>query len=198
MITLKHVSKKFKESVIFEDINYVFDQGKIYCIQGRNGSGKTVLLKMIAGLLEPDEGSILFDRDVYKGAIIETPVFWPHMSGIETLRYLAGIRGVVDDATITLYLEKTGLYEARNKRVGKYSLGMKQRLAIAQALMENPDVILLDEPSNSLDDEGVEILRSLLIEEKDKGKTILIATHNTEDMEGITDIYLKVEKRKLL
>lgn len=199
MITLNKVSKHFRSNCVFEQIDYAFADGLVYCVQGINGSGKTVLLKLIAGLLEPDEGRISFNKkDVRKGVIIETPRFWKHMSGLETLRFLASVRGEISEETILEYMAKTGTIAYKDKRVGSYSLGMKQRLAIAQAMMEDPDILLLDEPTNALDESGLAMLKGLLKEEKEKGKTILIATHNLDDLEDVIDRQLKIRDRRLV
>lgn len=160
VIRVQHVSKEFGRQKVLDDVSLEFYGGKIYGIIGRNGSGKTVLLKCICGLLQVSEGTIIVqDKVVGKevdfpeniGFIIETPGFLPNDSGFKNLKYLASIKRKIDDEAILTYMDLVGLDPDDKKRVGKYSLGMRQRLGIAQALMEDPDIIILDEPMNALD-----------------------------------------------
>lgn len=198
MIILKNISKSYKNNIVFDKVNYTFEDGNIYCVQGRNGSGKTVLLKMLAGLSEQDEGQIVYDRlDTTKGVIIETPLFWRHMSGIETLRFLASIWKQIDEATMIECMKKTGTFPYKDKRVGGYSLGMRQRLAITQAIMEDPDILLLDEPTNALDDNGVEMFKEVMRQQRQMGKLVVIATHNIADIEDIVDKFVQIRERRL-
>lgn len=195
-IMMKHVTKEFKNQVVLNDICMNFHMGKIYGIIGRNGSGKTVLLKCICGLLSTSSGTITMnDKVVGKdidfpenvGFIIETPGFLQNYSGFKNLKYLASIKKKIDDETIRKYMELVGLNPNDKKSVGKYSLGMRQRLGIAQALMENPDIIILDEPMNALDYVGVDEMRSVFLKMKEQGKLILIASHIREDIEVLCD-----------
>lgn len=196
VIEVKHASKKIKEVQILTDVNLDIQKGKIYGIIGRNGSGKTVLLKSICGFMPLTEGEILqngkrigtdteFIEDA--GFIIENPSFLPMKSGYKNLKYLAAIRNLADEKRIRECLELVGLAEDADKAVGKYSMGMRQRLGIAQAIMEDPSIIILDEPMNGLDNQGVEEMRTLFLKLKEEGKTFLIVSHNREDIEMLCD-----------
>ena len=195
-ITVKNVTMKFKGQVVLNDINIDFEMGKIYGIIGRNGSGKTVLLKCICGLLLPTAGTVtvndkIIGRDVdfpeNTGFIIENPAFLQNYSALKNLKYLASIIGKIDEQTIRTFIKLVGLNPDDKKAVGKYSLGMRQRLGIAQALMENPDIIILDEPMNALDNVGVDEIRQVILKMRDRGKLIIIASHIREDIELLCD-----------
>ena len=196
VIEVKHASKKIKEVQILTDVNLNIQKGEICGIIGRNGSGKTVLLKSICGFMPLTEGEILqngkrigtdteFIEDA--GFIIENPSFLPMKSGYKNLKYLASIRNLADEKRIRECLELVGLVEDADKAVGKYSMGMRQRLGIAQAIMEDPSIIILDEPMNGLDNQGVEEMRNLFLKLKEEGKTFLIVSHNREDIEMLCD-----------
>lgn len=199
MLKLVNVSKNFRNNVIIKDVNYSFEEGKIYLIRGKNGVGKTVLLKILCGLMKPTTGKVEYnDNDINNqvlnyGVIIETPVFWKDKTGYETLEFLASIRNKIEKKDIDKAMELVGLSDVKNRNVKKYSLGMKQRLAIAQAIMENPKILLFDEPTNSLDDDGVEMFKKVLLAEKEKGKLIIVVSHNIEEIQDISDytLYLK-------
>ena len=195
-ITVKNVTMKFKGQVVLNDINIDFEMGKIYGIIGRNGSGKKVLLKCICGLLLPTAGTVtvndkIIGRDVdfpeNTGFIIENPAFLQNYSALKNLKYLASIKGKIDEQTIRTFIKLVGLNPDDKKAVGKYSLGMRQRLGIAQALMENPDIIILDEPMNALDNVGVDEIRQVILKMRDRGKLIIIASHIREDIELLCD-----------
>ncbi len=195
-IFLENVTKVFGEQDALKNVSAKFGMGKIYGIVGRNGSGKTVLLKCICGLLHPTAGTVtvngkIVGKDVdYPeniGFIIETPGFLPRYSGLKNLKYLASIRGRVKEGEIRKYMGLAGLNPDDKKRVGNYSLGMKQRLGIAQALMENPDILILDEPMNALDSTGVEDIRMVLLKMKENGKLIIIASHVRDDIDILCD-----------
>ena len=195
-ITVKNVTMKFKGQVVLNDINIDFEMGKIYGIIGRNGSGKTVLLNCICGLLLPTAGTVtvndkIIGRDVdfpeNTGFIIENPAFLQNYSALKNLKYLASIKGKIDEQTIRTFIKLVGLNPDDKKAVGKYSLGMRQRLGIAQALMENPDIIILDEPMNALDNVGVDEIRQVILKMRDRGKLIIIASHIREDIELLCD-----------
>ena len=189
------------------DVNISFEKGKIHGIVGRNGSGKTVLFKCICGLMHPEEGVILVNgkrvgRDVDMpediGAIIEAPGFLPNYSGYKNLRFLANIRRKIGKEEILSVLKTVGLDPESRKHVGKYSLGMRQRLGIAQAIMEDPEILILDEPMNGLDNAGVQDIRALLLELKAQGKTILLASHNHEDIAALCDTVHEMDGGVLL
>ena len=195
-ISVSHVYKSFGKETVLHDVSLTVGRGEIAGLVGNNGSGKTVLMKCICGFLKPERGEItVCGRRIGKdcdfpqnlGLIIETPGFLPSMSGYRNLRTLAALRGIIGKAEITETLRCVGLYEARHKSVSKYSLGMRQRLGIAQAIMENPDVLILDEPFNALDAKAVGEMRTLLLDLKSQGKTILLASHNAEDIRALCD-----------
>lgn len=195
-IVVQDAVKKFRENTALNHVSISFEKGKIHGIIGRNGSGKTVLFKSICGFMPLTSGSITVDGkvigkdiDVPKnvGAIIEAPGFLPNYSGFKNLKLLAVINRKIGDAQIAETLKRVGLDPQSGKHVGKYSLGMRQRLGIAQAIMENPDILILDEPMNGLDNHGVEDIRALLLELKKEGKTILIASHSAEDINVLCD-----------
>lgn len=182
-IFIENVSLTFGNQQVLDSINAKFEAGKIYGIIGRNGSGKTVLLKCICGLLYPTAGTVKVNGKIVGkevdypdniGFIIETPGFLPSYSGLKNLIYLASIRGKTHKAEIRQYMELVGLNPDDKKHVRNYSLGMRQRLGIAQALMENPDILILDEPMNALDNKGVDDMRKVFLKMKEKGKLIII------------------------
>ena len=195
-IEVQNVVKRFRDQVVLKNVSISFEKGQIHGIVGRNGSGKTVLFKCICGLMHPEEGVILVNgkrvgRDVDMpediGAIIEAPGFLPNYSGYKNLRFLANIRRKIGKEEIMNVLKTVGLDPESRKHVGKYSLGMRQRLGIAQAIMEDPEILILDEPMNGLDNAGVQDIRALLLELKAQGKTILLASHNHEDIAALCD-----------
>lgn len=195
-IEVQNVVKRFRDQVVLKNVSISFEKGKIHGIVGRNGSGKTVLFKCICGLMHPEVGVILVNgkrvgRDVDMpediGAIIEAPGFLPNYSGYKNLRFLANIRRKIGKEEILNVLKTVGLDPESRKHVGKYSLGMRQRLGIAQAIMEDPEILILDEPMNGLDNAGVQDIRALLLELKAQGKTILLASHNHEDIAALCD-----------
>lgn len=195
-IEVQNVVKRFRDQVVLKNVSISFEKGQIHGIVGRNGSGKTVLFKCICGLMHPEEGVILVNgkrvgRDVNMpediGAIIEAPGFLPNYSGYKNLRFLANIRRKIGKEEILNVLKTVGLDPESRKHVGKYSLGMRQRLGIAQAIMEDPEILILDEPMNGLDNAGVQDIRALLLELKAQGKTILLASHNHEDIAALCD-----------
>ena len=195
-IEIVHVTKKFKETVAVNGVTVSLERGKIHGIIGRNGSGKTVLFKCICGLFPVTEGEITVlgqkmgdGKRVPKGvgAIIETPGFLPNCSGYQNLRYLMELSGKADKERIRGAISQVGLDPDSKKHVGKYSLGMRQRLAIAQAIMEDPAILLLDEPLNGLDYEGVKTVYDILKVQKERGKIILVASHHEEDIRLLCD-----------
>lgn len=195
-IIVEHVYKSFGMEQILTDVNLKISAGKIFGIVGNNGSGKTVLMKCICGFLQPDSGIIRvngkivgkecdFPEDL--GVIIETPGFLPNLTGYQNLKILASLKGIIGKEEIREVLLRVGLDPDMRKPVGKYSLGMRQRLGIAQAIMEKPKVLILDEPFNGLDKTGVGHMRGLLRELKGQGKAILLASHNAQDIEVLCD-----------
>ena len=206
MITVKDVSLKIKKDMILKDINAEFTDGKIHGIIGRNGSGKTMLMKCICGFIKPTEGEITVsgkrigtDCDFPEsiGVIIETPEFIPYYSGFKNLKLLADIRHKITDDDIRRSTELVGLDPKLKKSVKKYSLGMRQRLGLAQAVMENPDLLILDEPMNGLDKDGVGDMRRYLLNLKEQSKTILIASHSAEDIDVLCDTVVEMDKGRM-
>ena len=195
-IELNHVTKEFKNTAVLQDITLALETGRTYGIVGRNGSGKSVLLKLICGLMLPTEGSVTVGGKLLKdgafaedvGILLDNTGFLPRLSAFDNLKSIAVIRNVISDARIRECISQVGLDADSKKPVGKYSLGMKQRLGIAQAIMERPKLLLLDEPMNALDEGGVKDMRALLkAYQKDENATILIASHNREDIEELCD-----------
>ena len=198
--------KKFKDNIVISNVNLTFNEGKIYSFIGRNGCGKTVLLKLICGFYKPTTGKVLYDDiDINKDvkiapntrALIENPDFIPTLSGYENLKLLADIQKKIGKKEIENALIAVNLFESKDKLYYKYSLGMKQKLGIAQVIMEDPNVIILDEPFNGIENESVDKLRSLLLEEKSRGKIILIATHIHEDIDVLSDVVYRVDGGKV-
>ena len=201
-IIIENLRKSFGEEEILHGICREFETGKIHGIVGNNGSGKTVMMKCICGFLRPDEGHVFvnglevgkdidFPEDM--GIIIETPGFLPGVTGMKNLKLLASLRGIADDRRIRQTIERVGLDSKLRKPVSKYSLGMRQRLGIAQAIMEDPSLLILDEPFNGLDKHGVATIRSLIKELRAEGKTILLASHNQADIDELCDTVCEMD-----
>lgn len=195
-IRIENLNKKIKGSVILDDISLTMTPGRIYGLRGKNGCGKTMLMRAICGLLIPDGGHIYIDdeelhRDIKFprsiGALIENPSFLPQYTGFRNLRLLAKLMGGISDDDVRYAIERTGL-DPDDKRVyRKYSLGMKQKLGIANAIMGEPDVIVLDEPINALDEESVENIKKELLKLRDGGSLITTACHDSEELEYLCD-----------
>ncbi len=201
-IEVKNVSKEFKKVFVLEKLNMTFESGKIYGLTGRNGSGKSVLLKLLCAFYEPTEGEILFDgENIIKQkkfppntrALIEKPSFLPDLTGYENLELLASIQKKIGKEEIETSLRQVNLYEAKDKKYSTYSLGMKQKLGIAQVLMEDPSVMILDEPLNGIEEETALKLREILLEEKKKNKIIIVASHIQEDIDSLADVIYKFD-----
>lgn len=196
IISVETVSLNIGAAHILRDVSIQFEEGLIHGIVGRNGSGKTMLMKCICGFIRPTTGRIFVDgrqvgRDVDfppdLGLLIETPGFVPYYSGLKNLALLAAINRRVSKEQLNACMEQLGLGDAKDKRVSKYSMGMRQRLGIAQAIMEDPKLLILDEPLNGLDEQGVQDIRALLLDLKRQGKTILLSSHNGEDIDLLCD-----------
>ena len=196
------VNKYFGEEHVLKDVSHTFEKGKIHGIVGNNGSGKTVLMKCICGFLKPDSGVIYvnhkqvgketdFPEDI--GIIIETPGFLPHLSGTQNLKILASLQKKANALTIRTVLEQVGLDPDMKKPVGKYSLGMGQRLGFAQALMEDPSLLILDEPLNGLDKHGVVHIRNVIKGLRAEGKTVILASHNQVDIDELCDTVCEMD-----
>ena len=207
MLEIENLTKTFGTQTVISDISMTLVSGKIYGLVGRNGSGKTVLMKMILGFIKPTSGTIKVNgKQVGKeidipddiGAIIETPGFLPEYSAFQNLKLMAMIRGKITNERIRETIKLVGLDPDSKKHVGKYSLGMRQRLGIAQAIMEDPQILLLDEPLNGLDNEGVEEMRNVLLKQKEQGKLIIIASHSKEDIDILCDEIFRFDHGKII
>lgn len=197
-VKLENLCKKFNQETVLKNVNADFRSGKIYGIVGKNGSGKTVLFKTIVGFIRPTSGHVYVkgkeigvDTDFAEnvGVIIETPGFLSQYSAYKNLEFLASIRNRISKQQIKDAIEAVGLDAESSKKVGKFSLGMRQRLGIAQAIMENPDLIILDEPMNGLDKNGIHIVKEVLENLKREGKTVILASHYAEDAEICDEVY---------
>lgn len=205
MVEVKEVTKKFKENTALDHVSLSFEKGKIHGVIGRNGSGKTVLFKCICGFMTPNSGKILVQGKPVKpsapqdmGIIIEEPGFINSMSGYKNLKLLAAVRKTISEEEIKEVLKKVGLDPDSKKGVGTYSLGMKHRLGIAQAIMEKPPLLLLDEPMNGLDKHGVVEIRKLLRELNEEGITIIMSSHYMEDIEELCDTVTEMDQGKIV
>ncbi|MCR5541645.1 MAG: ATP-binding cassette domain-containing protein [Ruminococcus sp.] len=203
IIEVQSVSLTISKTQILKDINVNFEQGKIHGLIGRNGSGKTMLMKCICGFIKPTSGEIIVDgkrvgKDVdfpqNMGFIIETPGFIPYYSGYKNLKLLAGLNNKIGKEQVRESMQQVGLDPDLRRHVRKYSLGMRQRLGLAQAIMENPNVLILDEPFNGLDKDGVKDMRKYLLDYKEQGKTILICSHSMEDISILCETVHEMEK----
>lgn len=206
MINIKKLNLTLQKNKILTDVSAGFERGKIHGLIGRNGSGKTMLMKCICGFVKPTSGEIYVvgkrigkdcDFPENTGIIIETPGFIPYYSGLKNLKLLANLRGKISKADIRKTMQQVGLDPDLKRHVRKYSLGMRQRLGLAQAIMESPELLVLDEPMNGLDKDGVRDMRQYLLDLKGQGKTILIASHSAEDIGVLCDTVCEMDKGKL-
>lgn len=203
MIKVNKLSLKIKTTDILKNINVEFEKGKIHGLIGRNGSGKTMLMKCICGFVKPTEGTVhVAEKQIGKdcdfpenvGIIIETPGFIPYYSGYKNLKLLADLKKKINGIQVKSAIRQVGLDPELKRHVKKYSLGMRQRLGLAQAIMENPNILILDEPMNGLDKDGVSDMRQYLLNLKEQGKTILIASHSADDIEILCDTVCEMDK----
>ncbi|MBH0161831.1 ABC transporter ATP-binding protein [Fictibacillus sp. 26RED30] len=207
MIEVKDLSKKIKQTYVLRDISFQFERGKIYGIYGKNGSGKTMLLRSLAGLLIPTEGKVLINsKELHNdisvppsvGIIIENMQLLPQFDAATNLKMLAKIKKIATKDEINESIKRVGLEQHGKLKVKKYSLGMKQRLNLAQAIFEKPDILLLDEPTNAIDEKGVSLVHKVLTEEKERGAIVIIASHNKEDLSLLCDYTLKMSDGLLI
>jgi ABC-2 type transport system ATP-binding protein len=201
-VSIQHVTMHFGEEMVLRDVSHDFEEGKIHGIVGNNGSGKTVLMKCICGFLIPSAGKVFvhyqqvgkdvdFPGDM--GIIIETPGFLPNFTGLKNLQILASLKRKIASTDIASAIHQVGLAPGLKKHVSKYSLGMRQRLGIAQAIMENPSLLILDEPFNGLDKSGAAHMRALIKGLREEGKTILLASHNQTDIDELCDTVCEMD-----
>lgn len=195
-LIVENLCKQIKKKTILKNINLKLSNGKIYGIIGRNGSGKTMLFRAVSGLIKADTGTVTLNgKTLFKdfpilpnlGILLENAGLYPELTGFDNLRYLADINKKITENEINRAIQRVGLEPKDRRCFRKYSLGMKQRILIAQAVMEKPDILFLDEPTNALDENGVEEIRKLILEEKERGALILIASHNKDDIRLLSD-----------
>lgn len=206
IVKLTNISKSFNEIPLFTNINLSIEKGRTYGIRGYNGSGKSVLLKLICGFIKPDSGDVYIDKQ-YKdkkddfpekfGIIIDRPGYIANKTGFENLKTLASIRDTINDHDIYKAMEIVGLNPHIKQKMKNYSLGMKQKIAIAQTFMENQEVLILDEPFNALDFDSIQNMRQLLLKFKKEGKTIIITSHNQEDLDILCDEQFQINNSTL-
>lgn len=199
IIKAEHISKTLKGKKVLDDITAYFERGKVYGVVGANASGKTMLFRALAGLIHLDSGSVeKFPPQCNVGVIVENPGFLLSYTGFVNLQFLASIRRQISDQQIVEAMNDVGLSASDKRKVKAYSLGMKQKLAIAQAIMERPEILILDEPTRGLDQESVTSIRKLLLKLNKEGATILISSHNPEDISVLSDQIYTMEKGRLI
>ena len=205
-LLVNDVSKSIGGKAVLSNVSLCLESGNVYGFSGRNGSGKTMLFRALSGLMKTDSGTVVWDgRTVGKdfsvlpglGIVLENAALFPDLTGMQNLMYLAGLTRRIGRREIEGAMARAGLDPADKRAYRKYSLGMKQRLAVAQAVMEKPDVLMLDEPTNGLDDAGVEKIRQIILEEKERGALILLASHNKEDMALLADTLYRMENGRV-
>ncbi len=207
IIKLENISKVIKNHVILQNINMTLESGHIYGFVGSNGSGKTMLMRMLTGLISYSSGTLSVNGKVVKpgknlyydmGVIIEKPEFFNDLTGIENLEVLGKLKNIISQEDMIDAMNKVELDPYNSKKVKEYSLGMRQRLGIAQAIMENPDVLILDEVTSALDEDGVEMTYRVLNEEREKGKLIIISSHNANDIEKLCDEIFRIKNQTIV
>ena len=205
-IKIDNYSKKFRSDYVLRNITYTFTGGRIYGLYGKNGSGKTMLMRAISGLIFPSEGCVKINGEELRkerdfpeslGLLLENPYFLTQYTGYQNLKLLASIKNKIGDEDIVHALERVGLEAADKRKVRKYSLGMKQRLGIAAAIMEEPDILLLDEPFNAVDEGGLQLIRDILADFKKAGRIVILACHDKEELESVSDEIIKMKNGKI-
>lgn len=206
MLEIRNVTKILNKKKVLDGISYTFDEKTIYGLHGINGSGKTMLLRLIAGLIVPTQGEVYWNNKKLHedisfpgnvGIVIENMEMLPQYTARQNLRILSKLKNIASEDDIESALKRVGLDEAMDMNVKKYSLGMKQRLNIAQAIFEKQDLILLDEPTNALDEEGVGLIYDIVQKEKERGATVIIATHHKEDLDNMCDVLISVKSGRI-
>lgn len=205
-IEVKSVTKVLRKITVLEDVNLILESGTIYGLRGVNGSGKTMLMRLMAGLIRPTKGKVLLDgRRLGKelsfpsdmGMLIENPAFLDGYTAAQNLRLLTGIRKKVGEERIREILEQVGLGWEDKRKYRQFSLGMKQRLGIAGAVLEHPQLLLIDEPTNALDTDGIQMVQRLLLEEKSRGALIVLACHDFSILQGLSDVLYSVKEGRV-
>lgn len=206
IIEIKNLTKTISGNTVLSNINLSMETGTIYGLKGKNGSGKTMLMRAISGLISPTEGEVIIDGKILGkdisfpesiGLLIENPAFLPTYSGFDNLKMIASIKRIITDEDIRNIIKRVGLDPDDKKKYKKYSLGMKQKLGIACAVMEKPDVIILDEPINAIDEDGVKVIRELLDELKREDKVIILACHDKEELYYLSDEIIEIDAGKI-
>lgn len=206
-IKISHVSKIIKNNPVIKDISMELQSGAVYGFKGINGSGKTMLMRLISGLIRPSQGEIsmngkILGKDISFpnsiGVFLENPAFLDAYSGFNNLKLLASIKSVASDEDIRNTLLRVGLDPNSDKKYKKYSLGMKQRLGIAAAIMEKPEIVILDEPTNSLDEDGVDLVKHIVRNEKERGALVIVSCHDEEILKGMSDEVFLLEQGRLI
>lgn len=206
-IELRNVTKKIKGAVVLDNVNCRFESGNIYGLKGKNGSGKTMLMRAVCGLIKIREGEVDIDGKILGkdmsfpesiGALIENPAFIDSYTGFKNLKVLASIQNKISDEEIREALTEVGLEPDDKRTYRKYSLGMKQRLGIAAAVMESPDIIILDEPINALDESGARLVRGILEKHRERGAIIILACHDTEELEYLSDVIYTISEGRII
>lgn len=206
-IKISHVSKIIKNNPVIKDISMELQSGAVYGFKGINGSGKTMLMRLISGLIRPSQGEIsmngkILGKDISFpnsiGVFLENPAFLDAYSGFNNLKLLASIKSVASDDDIRNTLLRVGLDPDSNKKYKKYSLGMKQRLGIAAAIMEKPEIVILDEPTNSLDEDGVDLVKHIVRNEKERSALVIVSCHDEEILKGMSDEVFLLEQGRLI
>ena len=206
-IKISHVSKTIKNNPVIKDISMELQSGAVYGFKGINGSGKTMLMRLISGLIRPSQGEIsmngkILGKDISFpnsiGVFLENPAFLDAYSGFNNLKLLASIKSVASDEDIRNTLLRVGLDPDSNKKYKKYSLGMKQRLGIAAAIMEKPEIVILDEPTNSLDEDGLDLVKHIVRNEKERGALVVVSCHDEEILKGMSDEVFLLEQGRLI
>lgn len=206
-IEIKELSKVIRKNMVLDGISMKMIPGRIYGFRGINGSGKTMLMRCIIGLIHATEGSVIIDGKVIGkdiefpesiGFLLENPAFLDGYTGLQNLRMLTSLKGGMADEELLKLLERVGLKDAAGKKYKKYSLGMKQRLGIAAAVMENPDILVLDEPTNALDTEGIECVKKIILEQKERGALIILSCHDTDILINLSDEIFRLENGKVV
>ncbi len=206
-IEIKNLTKVLGGNTVVDNVNITMESGTVYGLCGYNGCGKTMLMRLIAGLIIPTKGTVSYDGKILGkqldfppsiGILIENPAFLDSRSGFDNLKLLASIKGKVDNKVVADSIRKVGLDPDDKKKFRKYSLGMKQRLGIASAIMESPDLIILDEPTNALDSNGVELTQKLIRKECERGALVIMTCHDREILENVCDVIYTIEHGKII